>query len=59
MYLSLNAVPIGGHLSWPEFARLASKTGFLGVDAMLEPAMAEDLRGRGGFWRICGLSRHS
>lgn len=43
MYLSLNAVPIGGHLSWPEFAGLASKTGFLGVDAMLEPAMAEGL----------------
>ncbi len=43
MYLSLNAVPIGGRLSWPEFARLASKTGFLGVDAMLEPAMAEGL----------------
>ena len=43
MYLSLNAVPIGGHLSWPEFARLASKTGFLGVDAMLEPAMADGL----------------
>ncbi len=43
MYLSMNGVPIGGHLSWPEFAGLASKTGFKGVDAMLEPAMAAGL----------------
>jgi sugar phosphate isomerase/epimerase len=43
MYLSLNAVPIGGHLSWPEFARLASDTGFLGVDVMLEAAMSDGL----------------
>lgn len=41
MYLSLNAVPIGGHLTWPEFAQLASRTGFLGVDVMLDKAMAE------------------
>ena len=41
MYLSLNGVPIGGHLGWPEFARLAASTGFLGVDVMLEAAMAE------------------
>ena len=41
MYLSLNGVPIGGKLAWPEFARLASRTGFIGVDLMLEAAMAE------------------
>jgi len=41
MYLSLNGVPIGGNLSWPEFARLASTTGFGGVDLMLGPAMAD------------------
>jgi sugar phosphate isomerase/epimerase len=41
MYLSLNGVPIGGNLSWPDFARLASTTGFGGVDLMLAPAMAE------------------
>jgi sugar phosphate isomerase/epimerase len=40
MYISLNGVPIGGKLSWPDFARLASATGFRGVDVMLEPALA-------------------
>jgi len=40
MYLALNGVPIGGNLSWPDFARLASVTGFGGVDLMLGPAMA-------------------
>jgi sugar phosphate isomerase/epimerase len=39
MYLSLNGVPIGGNLAWPDFARLASATGFGGVDLMLGPAM--------------------
>ena len=43
MYLSLNGVPIGGQLSWPDFARLASRTGFKGVDVMLDPAMTEGL----------------
>jgi sugar phosphate isomerase/epimerase len=43
MYLSLNAVPIGGHLTWPEFAQLASSTGFKGVDVMLESAMKDGL----------------
>jgi sugar phosphate isomerase/epimerase len=41
LFLALNAVPIGGKLSWPEFASLASRTGFLGVDVMLEAAMAD------------------
>ena len=41
MYLSLNAVPIRGKPAWPEFARLASRTGFIGVDVMLDAAMAE------------------
>lgn len=40
MYLALNGVPIGGNLAWPDFARLASVTGFGGVDLMLGPAMA-------------------
>ncbi len=44
MYLSLNAIPIGGHLSWPDFAHLASKTGFHGVDPMLEAAMADGVQ---------------
>ena len=41
MYLSLNGVPIGGQLTWPEFAQLASTTGFKGVDVNLAAAMAE------------------
>jgi sugar phosphate isomerase/epimerase len=41
VYLSLNAVPIGGKLTWKEFAALASRTGFRGVDVMLEAAMAD------------------
>jgi sugar phosphate isomerase/epimerase len=41
MYLALNGVPIGGNLPWPDFARLASSTGFGGVDLVLAPAMAD------------------
>jgi sugar phosphate isomerase/epimerase len=44
LFLSLNAVPIGGNLKWKEFAALASRTGFRGVDIMLEPAMAEGVQ---------------
>ncbi|MGA3185931.1 MAG: sugar phosphate isomerase/epimerase family protein [Bryobacteraceae bacterium] len=44
MYLSLNSVPIGGNLSWPEFARLASSAGFGGVDLMLASAMADGVQ---------------
>src|SRR5215472_13165573 len=40
MYLSLNSVPIGGKLAWPDFARLASRTGFKGVDVALEECLA-------------------
>lgn len=40
MFLALNAVPIGGNLAWPDFAKLASTTGFKGVDVMLGPAQA-------------------
>jgi sugar phosphate isomerase/epimerase len=43
MYLSLNGVPIGGKLSWQDFARLASQTGFKGVDVRLDTAMADGL----------------
>lgn len=41
MFLALNGVPIGGGLSWPDFARLASQTGFRGVDLNLDAAMKE------------------
>jgi len=43
MYLSLNSVPIRGPIQWPEFAKLASDTGFKGVDVMLDPAMKAGL----------------
>ncbi len=39
MFLSLNSVLISGRVGWPEFAHLASQTGFPGVDVMLKPAM--------------------
>jgi sugar phosphate isomerase/epimerase len=41
MYLSLNSVPIGGNLTWRQFAVLASQTGFKGVDVMLDAAMSD------------------
>ncbi len=39
MFLSLNSVLLQGRVPWPEFARLAAKTGFPGTDIMLGPAM--------------------
>jgi sugar phosphate isomerase/epimerase len=39
MYLSLNGTLTANRVPWPEFARLASKTGFLGVDVNLPKAM--------------------
>ena len=39
MYLALNSVLLQGRVPWPEFARLAAKTGFPGTDVMLGPAM--------------------
>jgi len=41
MFLSLNSVLISGRVKWPEFARLAAKTGFPGTDVMLDAAMKE------------------
>jgi hypothetical protein len=32
MYLSLNGSLTGGKVGWPEFARLAAKTGYVGAD---------------------------
>jgi sugar phosphate isomerase/epimerase len=48
MFLALNSVLVSGRVSWPEFARLAARTGFPGTDVMLKPAMqagAEATRG--------------
>ena len=39
MFLSLNSVLLQGRVPWPDFARLAAKTGFPGTDIMLGPAM--------------------
>ena len=38
MYLSLNST-LTGRVPWPEFARLAARVGFPGVDVMLDAAM--------------------
>jgi sugar phosphate isomerase/epimerase len=39
MFLALNSVLVSNRVPWPEFARLAAKTGFPGTDVMLKPAM--------------------
>ncbi len=44
MYLALNSVLVSGRVKWPEFARLAAKVGFPGVDVMVETAMAEGVQ---------------
>lgn len=44
MYLSMNSVPIGGNLSWVQFAGLASRTGFKGVDVKLDAAMSDGVK---------------
>jgi sugar phosphate isomerase/epimerase len=41
MYVSLNSSLTGGKVAWPEFARLAARTGFGGVDVNLAAAMKE------------------
>ncbi len=41
MYVSLNGSLTGGKPGWPEFARLAARTGFGGVDVNLSAAMKE------------------
>ncbi|HUD98786.1 MAG TPA: sugar phosphate isomerase/epimerase family protein [Bryobacteraceae bacterium] len=43
MYLSLNSVLIDGRVHWPEFARLAAKVGYPGVDVELAAAMKAGL----------------
>lgn len=44
MYLSLNGTLVaGGRVPWPEFARLAARVGYPGVDVSLGAAMKEGL----------------
>src|SRR3982751_6520499 len=38
MYISLNPTLTANRVSWPRFARLASETGYLGVDVDLAKA---------------------
>ena len=44
MYLALNSVLVSGRVKWPDFARLAAKVGFPGVDVMVETAMTEGVQ---------------
>ncbi|MBV9611036.1 MAG: hypothetical protein JO091_01125, partial [Acidobacteriaceae bacterium] len=41
MFLSLNSVLVGNRVPWPDFARLAARTGFPGTDVMLAAAMED------------------
>lgn len=43
MYISLNGTLVANRVAWPEFARLAAKTGYPGVDVAISPAMKEGL----------------
>ncbi len=43
MYLSLNETVVAGRVPWPEFARLAAKVGYPGVDVDLSAAMKAGL----------------
>ena len=43
MYLALNSTLVANRVQWPDFARLAAKVGFPGVDVALAPAMKEGL----------------
>ena len=43
MYLSLNPTIVNGRVGWPEFARLASRVGFPGVDVDLSASMKAGL----------------
>ena len=43
MYVALNGTLTAGRVPWPQFAELAAKTGYLGVDVNLGPAMQAGL----------------
>lgn len=40
LYLSLNSTLMAGRVPWPEFAQLAARVGFRGVDVNLDPALS-------------------
>ena len=41
MYLSLNSTLVSGRVPWPDFARIAARVGFKGVDVPLGAAMKQ------------------
>jgi hypothetical protein len=43
VYLSLNPTVVAGRVPWPDFARLAAKVGYPGVDVDLAAAMKAGL----------------
>jgi len=43
MYLSLNCTLVAGRVPWPEFARLAARAGFRGVDVSTSGVLKEGL----------------
>ncbi len=43
MYLSLNSTLVAGRVPWPEFARLAARAGFRGVDVSTSGVLKEGL----------------
>jgi len=43
MFISLNSSLVGGKVQWPEFARLAARVGYGGVDINLSAALKEGL----------------
>src|SRR5579864_6505885 len=43
MYLSLNSTLVAGRVPWPEFADLAARVGFPGVDVSTSGAMREGI----------------
>jgi sugar phosphate isomerase/epimerase len=48
MYLSLNSTLVADRVAWPEFARMAAKVGFPGVDVSTSGAMKEGLHATRG-----------
>jgi sugar phosphate isomerase/epimerase len=43
LFLALNSVTVSNRAAWPEFAHLAQRTGYGGVDVMLDQAMSEGI----------------
>jgi sugar phosphate isomerase/epimerase len=55
MYVSMNGSLTGGRPAWPDFARLAAKVGFGGVDVNLGAAMREGVDSTRALFREIGI----